>query len=57
MGAIRRAVDRTFDRLSMRPLSLLVFLASAVLLVYLQTSSVGHFRARAGARESACVRW
>jgi len=33
-----------------RPLSVLVFLASAALLIYLQTSSVGHFRARAVAR-------
>jgi multidrug efflux pump subunit AcrA (membrane-fusion protein) len=50
MGALRRAIDRFFDRLSIRPLSILVFIASAGLLVYLQTSSFGHFRARAIAR-------
>lgn len=49
-GVIRRAVDRVFDRMSMRPLGVLVFFASAALLVYLQASSVGHFRARAVAR-------
>ncbi len=48
--ALRRAVDRPFDAISARPLSLLVFFASAGLLVYLQTSSLGHFRARAVAR-------
>lgn len=49
-GGVARALDRGFEKLSARPLSLLVFLASAALLVYLQTSSVGHFRARAVGR-------
>ena len=48
--ALRRAVDRTFERISTRPLSLLVFLGSVGLLAYLQFSSLGHFRAQAVAR-------
>lgn len=52
-GPVRRSLDRGFERISARPLSLLVFLASVALLVYLQTSSLGHFRARAVARAVA----
>jgi hypothetical protein len=44
---MRRAVDRGFERLSARPLGIIVFGASVVMLVMLQTSQVGRFRVRA----------
>jgi hypothetical protein len=43
----RRAVDRGFERLSARPLGIIVFGASVVMLVMLQNSQVGRFRVRA----------
>jgi multidrug resistance efflux pump len=43
----RRAVDRSFERLSTRPLGIIVFGASVVMLVMLQNSQVGRFRVRA----------
>jgi multidrug efflux pump subunit AcrA (membrane-fusion protein) len=46
-SALTRALDRLFDRFSARPVSLLVFLGSVALLVYLQTFSFGSFRVRA----------
>jgi hypothetical protein len=44
---MRRAVDRGFERLSARPLGIIVFGASVVMLVMLQNSQVGRFRVRA----------
>lgn len=44
---MRRAVDRGFERLSTRPLGIIVFGASVVMLVMLQNSQVGRFRVRA----------
>jgi biotin carboxyl carrier protein len=46
-GRARRAADRGFERLSARPLGIIVFAASIALLVMLQTSQVGRFRVRA----------
>ena len=45
-GKVYRAVRRGFDRLSARPLSIIVFVASAALLVQLQSSQQGRFHAR-----------
>jgi multidrug resistance efflux pump len=42
-----RRFDRLFERMSARPLSLLVFAGSIALLVYLQTLSLGSFSVRA----------
>lgn len=50
VGTLLRAGDRVSDSVSARPHSLLVFLASVALLVYLQTSSSGSFRADAVAQ-------
>ncbi|MHC4422892.1 MAG: hypothetical protein ACYS1E_20205, partial [Planctomycetota bacterium] len=47
IGALRRAYDRVFDWISARPLSILVFAASAAALVYMQSINAGHFRVRA----------
>ena len=47
VGRTRRAVDRGFERLSARPLGIIVFGASVVALVMLQSSQVGRFRVRA----------
>lgn len=44
---IQRGVDRLFDGLSARPLGILVFIASAALLVQLQLGVDGSFRAEA----------
>lgn len=46
-GRVRRAFERLFEGISARPLSMLVFAASVALLVFLQTSSLGRFQARA----------
>ena len=43
----RRVVDRGFERLSARPLGIIVFAASVAMLVMLQNSQVGRFRVRA----------
>lgn len=45
-----RSFDRLFERMSARPFSLLVFVASVALLVYLQTLSMGSFSVRAVAQ-------
>ncbi len=47
IGRTRRAVDRGFERLSAHPLGIIVFGASVVMLVMLQSSQVGRFRVRA----------
>ena len=47
LNKIRRSVDRGFERLSARPLGIIVFGASVVMLVMLQNSQVGRFRVRA----------
>lgn len=46
-GALRRAFERLFEGISARPLSMIVFAASVALLVFLQSSSLGRFQARA----------
>lgn len=46
VGNLHRAVRRGFDRLSARPLSIVVFVASVVLLVQLQSGQQGRFHAR-----------
>lgn len=46
VGDLHRAVRRGFDRLSARPLSIVVFVASVVLLVQLQSGQQGRFHAR-----------
>ena len=43
---LSRAYSMTFERLSARPLSIVVFAASVFLLVSLQSTQFGHFRAR-----------
>ena len=43
---LQRAIRRGFDRLSARPLSIVVFVASVVLLVQLQSGQQGRFHAR-----------
>ena len=43
----RRALERLYEAVSARPLSVIVFLASVALLVWLQGSSLGRFQARA----------
>jgi multidrug efflux pump subunit AcrA (membrane-fusion protein) len=48
--ALLRAYDRLFEWTSARPLSIVVFLASIALLVYLQTSVQGGLRVQAVAR-------
>jgi multidrug efflux pump subunit AcrA (membrane-fusion protein) len=45
--ALRRAYDRVFDWMSMRPLSIVVFAASVAALAYMQTINGGQFRVRA----------
>lgn len=47
LATLRRALARLFERTSARPLSVAVFLASALLLVFLQSTQLGRFRARA----------
>ena len=47
LSPLYRAIDRAFDSVSVRPVGLLVFLASLALLLYLHTSSVGQLRVRA----------
>lgn len=49
-GSVQRGVDRVFESVSARPLSLLVFLGSVALLLYLETSAIGSFRADAVAQ-------
>ena len=49
---VRRRFERLFELISARPLSILVFAASVVLLVWLEGSSVGRFEARAVGRAS-----
>jgi multidrug resistance efflux pump len=46
-GSLRRAVDRVSEGISARPFGVLVFFGSVALLLYLQTSSLGSFRADA----------
>jgi multidrug efflux pump subunit AcrA (membrane-fusion protein) len=43
-GGLRRAIDRVSEGISARPFSLVVFVGSIALLVYLQTSSLSSFR-------------
>ena len=50
MGGLRRGLSRSFERLSIRPLSIAVFAGSVLLLVNLQSSQLGRFRARAVAQ-------
>jgi multidrug efflux pump subunit AcrA (membrane-fusion protein) len=50
IGALRRGYDRIFDWISARPLSILVFAASVVALVHLQSVDAGQFRVRAVAQ-------
>ena len=49
-GGVRRGVDRVFESFGVRPLGLLVFLGSVALLLYLETTSIGAFRAEAVAQ-------
>jgi hypothetical protein len=46
-NALQRFFERFSDRLSARPLSVLVFAATLVLFAYLETKDAGHFRVRA----------
>ena len=48
--SVRRGLSRAFERISARPLSIVVFGASVLALVYLQGSQLGHFQARAVAQ-------
>jgi multidrug resistance efflux pump len=47
---IRRTISRGFERLSARPLGMLMFVASVALLVSLHSSQIGRIRARAVAQ-------
>lgn len=49
-GSFTRAIDRAFERLSARPLSLLVFAGSIALLVFLESTNAGRFHAQAVTR-------
>ena len=44
---IRHCIERLYERIHARPLSLLVFGASVALLIYLQGGTIGRFEARA----------
>jgi hypothetical protein len=46
-NAVPRFLERCTDRLSARPLSVLVFTATFVLFAFLETREAGHFRVRA----------
>lgn len=50
MKRLRRGLSRSFERLNARPLSIVVFAVSVLLLVNLQSSQLGRFRSRAVAR-------
>jgi multidrug resistance efflux pump len=50
IASLSRKLARTSERLSARPISVVVFAASIALLVTLQTTQIGRFRARAVAQ-------